>query len=171
MLLPDRKNGPAAADALRFAPMCGILWKKGRKRKGLLPVISTKGRYALQAMLDLAAHEEDGFISLKSIAERQNISLKYLESIAAMLTRGGLLISQRGKDGGYRLSRSADEINAFEVIHLTEGSIAPVACLADEMHCTLASACLTLPMWKHMDDMIEEYLSGITLGALLRREV
>ena len=134
-------------------------------------MISTKGRYALQVLLDLAAHESDGYVSLKSIAERQNISLKYLESIAAMLTRGGLLVSQRGKDGGYRLSRSADDINAFEVIHLAEGSIAPVACLADESQCKLASACLTLPMWKHMDDMIEGYLSGITIGALLRREV
>ena len=90
-------------------------------------IISTKGRYALRIMLDLAAHPDDGYISLKTISTRQNISMKYLEAIVSMLTKADLLDSMRGKDGGYKLSRAPKDYNIAQIIKLTEGSLAPVA--------------------------------------------
>ena len=92
-------------------------------------MVSTKGRYALRVMIDLAEHQKEGFISLRDVAERQEISMKYMEAIVAVLNRAGLLESRRGKTGGYRLSRDPSEITAGEVLRLTEGSLAPVACM------------------------------------------
>lgn len=135
-------------------------------------MISTKGRYALLVMIDLAQHESEGNISLKAIAERQNVSLKYLESIVAMLNRGGLVVSTRGKDGGYRLARPADRINANEVICVTEGSLALMACPdCSGSTCTRADFCLTQPMWQHLEEIASGYLSGITIRALANGEV
>ena len=112
-------------------------------------VISTKGRYALRLMIDLAQHCDEGFISLKTVSQRQDVSLKYMEAIAAALNRANLVISQRGKEGGYRLSRPASDITVAEVLHSTEGSMAAVSCLdAGENGCERAAQCLTLPMWK-----------------------
>ena len=111
-------------------------------------VISTKGRYALRLMIDLAQHCDEGFISLKTVSQRQDVSLKYMEAIAAALNRANLVNSQRGKEGGYRLSRPASEITVAEVLHSTEGSMAAVSCLdAGENGCERAAQCLTLPTW------------------------
>ncbi len=131
-------------------------------------MISTKGRYALLVMIDLAQHETLGNISLKEIAARQGISLKYLESIVAMLNKGGLVKSTRGKEGGYRLARPATDINVNEVIRVTEGSLALMACpdCSGSTTCTRADFCLTLPMWLHLEEIASGYLSGITIRDL-----
>ena len=125
-------------------------------------VISTKGRYALRLMIDLAQHCDEGFISLKTVSQRQDVSLKYMEAIAAALNRANLVNSQRGKEGGYRLSTVA------EVLHSTEGSMAAVSCLdAGENGCERAAQCLTLPMWKKLDAVMDNYLSGVSVQDLL----
>ncbi len=135
-------------------------------------MISTRGRYALRVLIDLAQHAGESRVSLKAIAERQEISLKYLESIVALLTKGGLLVSTRGKEGGYRLARPASEIFVGEVIRLTEGSLAPVACLCEDgAPCQRAEACLTLPMWRRLDRLIDDYLSSVSIEMLLNGEV
>lgn len=132
-------------------------------------MVSTKGRYALRVMLDLAQQDRDAYISLKSISERQKISMKYMEAIVALLNRAGLLKSQRGKDGGYQLSRLPEEYPIGEILKLTEGTLAPVACLGEgcSKECEIASNCLTRPMWQKLDGIIDEYLSGVTLADLL----
>lgn len=132
-------------------------------------MVSTKGRYALRVMLDLAQQNKDAYISLKSISERQKISMKYLEAIVALLNKAGLLNSQRGKDGGYRLSRAPGEYPVSEILKLTEGTLAPVACLEEGCNadCALSANCLTRPMWQRLDGIIDEYLSGVTLEDLL----
>ena len=140
-------------------------------------MISIKGKYALQTLLDLAQQEKRSsevstcgdYVSLKVIAERQNISMKYLEAIVAVLNKGGLLKSTRGKDGGYRLARPASEITVAEVMALTEGSLAPVSCLdtCGEGQCAHADGCLTQPMWQKLDSIIDAYLSGITIEDIL----
>ena len=123
-------------------------------------VISTKGRYALRLMIDLAQHCDEGFISLKTVSQRQDVSLKYMEA--------NLVNSQRGKEGGYRLSRPASEITVAEVLHSTEGSMAAVSCLdAGENGCERAAQCLTLPMWKKLDAVMDNYLSGVSVQDLL----
>lgn len=139
-------------------------------------MISTKGKYALQTMIDLAqqtAADPEACVSLKAVAERQQISVKYLEAIVAMLNRGGLVKSTRGKDGGYRLAKAASEITVAEVMAMTEGSLAPVACLdtCGEGTCMHADTCLTLPMWQHLDAVIDAYLSGVTIEDLIEHRV
>lgn len=137
-------------------------------------MVSTKGRYALRLMIDLAQHANEGAISLKAISERQEVSMKYLESIAALLNRGELIRSSRGKDGGYTLSRPASEISVAEVMAITEGSLAPVACSGlSGASCDRAGAglCLSFPMWQKLDELIENYLSGITIQDLIDRKV
>lgn len=135
-------------------------------------MISTKGRYALRVMLDLAAHEEEGVQSLKAVAGRQEISMKYLESIMAILNRAGVVRSQRGKEGGYCLARPAGDITIREILRLTEGTLSPVACPSLEgTPCQRAGDCLTLPLWRVLDQKIEGYLSRVTLETLLRREL
>lgn len=131
-------------------------------------MISTKGRYALRIMIDLAQHAGDGFISLKSIAERQDVSMKYLEMIVAILNKSGILESRRGKDGGYKLVKPASEYTVGEIMNLTEGHLAPVACLGHaDNQCERAGSCLTLPMWQKLDTMIDEYLSSISIQNIL----
>lgn len=132
-------------------------------------MVSTKGRYALRVMLDLAQQDRNAYISLKSISERQKISMKYMEAIVAMLNKAGLLKSQRGKDGGYQLSRLPEEYPIGEILKLTEGTLAPVACLGEKCNeeCEISSNCLTRPMWKKLDGIIDEYLSSVTLADLL----
>ncbi len=137
-------------------------------------MVSTKGRYALRLMIDLAQHANEGAISLKAISERQEVSMKYLESIAALLNRGELIRSSRGKDGGYTLSRPASEISVAEVMAITEGSLAPVACGGlNGASCDRAGAglCLSFPMWQKLDALIEDYLSGISIQDLIDRKV
>lgn len=133
--------------------------------------ISTKGRYALRMLLDLAEHREDGYIALRDIAERQQISKKYLEQIVPMLNRSDFLLANRGFQGGYRLAREPKTYTVGEILRLTEGGLAPVACLERvPMECERAEACATLPLWKGLYQVINEYLDGITLQDLLEQQ-
>ena len=127
-------------------------------------MVSTKGRYALTVMVDLAKNAVDGYVSLADIAERENLSMKYLESIISMLNKGGMLESLRGKNGGYKLARDPSEYTVNEILLLTEGTLAPVNCIMQEgVECEKAATCSTLPLWAGLDGVIENYLSGITL--------
>lgn len=134
--------------------------------------ISTKGRYALLVMVDLAEHSEDGYISLKDIAERQELSMKYLEMIVAMLNRAGFVTSQRGKSGGYRLAKKPEEYTVGSILKMTEGSLAPVSCVGYENgSCSKAGTCITFPLWKKLDKLIDDYLEGITLSELMEGQI
>ena len=130
--------------------------------------ISTKGRYALRMLVDLAEHQNGEFISLKDIAERQNISKKYLEQIVPLFSKTDILRTNRGFQGGYMLARSADRCTVGEILRLTEGSLAPVACLEREpMECERSGDCVTLPVWQGLYRVICDYLDNITLQDLL----
>lgn len=130
--------------------------------------ISTKGRYALRMLIDLAEHEGDGFIALKDIAERQNISKKYLEQIVPILSRSGILRTNRGSQGGYALAKEPEHVMVGEILRLTEGSLSPVACLdGDPAQCPRSADCPTLPVWQGLNRVINEYLDGITLRSIL----
>ena len=133
-------------------------------------MISTRGRYALRVMIDLAEHIDEGYIPLQTIAKRQGISEKYLESILAVLSKAGLLDAVRGKGGGYRLSKPAKEYTAFEVLSLTEGTLAPVTCPESGQQCENAVNCRTLPLWQGLDQVIAAYLCSYTLADLTREE-
>ena len=133
--------------------------------------ISTKGRYALRMMIDLAEHQGDGFIALKDIAQRQNISKKYLVQIVPILNRSSFLRTNRGYQGGYRLAREPRAYTVREILALTEGGLAPIACLdGDTTLCTRSEFCATLPMWKGLQGVIEDYLEKITLQDLLEQQ-
>lgn len=133
--------------------------------------ISTKGRYALRMMIDLAEHRNSGYVSLKEIAERQNISKKYLEQIVPILNRSDFLKTNRGFQGGYMLAKSPEKYTVGDILRITEGSISPVACLDNEPNqCARSGECVTLPIWKGLNDVIREYLDGITLQDILDRE-
>ena len=130
--------------------------------------ITSKGRYALRVMLDLAQHREDGFVSLKTVAERQGISMKYLEMIVGCLKKAELLDSTRGKEGGYRLNRANSDYSVGEILRCLEDNLAPVACIRDgSITCDHAALCLTIPMWKELDDITNAYLDTVTLEDLL----
>lgn len=132
-------------------------------------MISTRGRYALRVMIDLAEHKNDGYIPMKEVAERQGISLKYLERIMPALSKNNLVQGVHGKGGGYRLSRLAEEYTVGEILRLTEGDLAPVACLeCDAKECSRKAECKTLSMWRKYYDMTNEYFDGITLAELLK---
>ena len=129
--------------------------------------ISTKGRYALRVMIDLAEHDNGDYIKLMDVAERQGISEKYLEGILASMTRSGLLTAVRGKGGGYRLALSPENITAGRVLRDVEGSLAPVACLENRPNsCPRAENCRTLSLWEGLERVINEYLEGITIADL-----
>ena len=128
-------------------------------------LVSTKGRYALRVMIDLAENGTGGFIPLKDIAGRQDISEKYLENIISMLTKAGMLEGLRGKGGGYKLTQAPERYTVGGILKMTEGSLAPVSCLAEDANsCKNASDCKTLPMWKRLDKMIDGFFEGITLA-------
>ena len=133
-------------------------------------MISTRGRYALRVMLDLATDETGAYVPLDTIARRQGISEKYLESILAALSRDGLVLALRGKGGGYKLSRKPEDYPIGEILRLTEKSLGPVTCLEEGMDCPQAESCPTLPLWQGLDRVIEEYLMGRTLADLLPPE-
>lgn len=134
-------------------------------------MISTKGRYALRVMVDIAERSSGEFIPLKDIASHQEISEKYLESIVAILSRAGFLEGMRGKGGGYRLTRDPEDYTVGGILKLTEGSLKPVACLEDSPNrCLRASTCRTLPLWTRLDDMIDGFLEGVTIADLLDDE-
>ena len=132
-------------------------------------MISTRGRYALRILVDMAENRKDGFVTLKEAADRQEISEKYLESIAKDLVKGRLLEGVRGKGGGYRLARPAEEISVLEVLQAAEGPLVPVACLEESSKpCGRAGDCRTLPIWEGLNRVVNEYLSGFTLQDLVR---
>jgi Rrf2 family protein len=128
-------------------------------------MISTRGRYAIRVMIDLAEHENGSFIPLKDIAARQEISKKYLEIIVKDLVSGGLLIGASGKGGGYKLCRKPEEYTIGEILELTEGTLSSVNCLAvKENECPRKAVCQTLPMWTELDNMVHDYLYGKKLS-------
>ena len=131
-------------------------------------MISAKSRYALRVMVDLAQRNTGEFIPVKEIAARQGISLKYLESIMTILTKGKMLESASGKGGGYRLVRKPCEYKAIEILRLVEGNLAPVACLCDDgKKCERTTECTTLPFWKGLESVINDYLESNTLQAMI----
>lgn len=131
-------------------------------------MISSKGRYALRVMLDMAQQKDDGFIRLSDVAQRQEISRKYLESIMTVLSKSGLVESALGKSGGYRLARAPADYPVGEILRAAEGELAPVACLAREGHkCDRVGFCYTLPFWKGLEDQINAYVNSFSLQDLL----
>ena len=131
-------------------------------------MISTRGRYAIRVMLDLAEHNNGSYIPLKDIADRQGISKKYLEIIVKDMVSGGLLVGASGKGGGYKLVRTPEEYTIGEIIELTEGSLATVACLADgAVPCPRASACATLPLWAEYNQLTHDFFYSKHLSDLL----
>lgn len=133
--------------------------------------ITSKGRYALRVMLDLAQHRQEGYISLKTIAERQGYSMKYLEMIVGSLKRAGLVASIRGKEGGYQLVRDPEDYTIGEILRCIEDNLAPVSCIkAGDICCEHAGECMTVPMWKELDDITNTYLDGVSLRDLLTGE-
>ncbi|MCL2002659.1 MAG: Rrf2 family transcriptional regulator [Oscillospiraceae bacterium] len=130
--------------------------------------ISTKGRYALRMLLDLAEHRDRGFISLKEIALRQEISKQYLEQIVSLLHTSDFLRASRGKQGGYMLAKAPDQYTVGQILRVTEGSLAPVACLEDDVsQCARAGDCKTLPVWTGLYKVVNGYLDGVTLQDML----
>lgn len=130
--------------------------------------ISTKGRYALRMLIELALNESKGFVSLKEISENQAISKKYLEQIVPLLSRSGLLKASRGNQGGYMLSKSPDKYTVGEILRVTEGSLAPIPCLEYEVNdCKRASKCISLYVWEGLYKTVTDYLDGITLEDII----
>ena len=130
--------------------------------------ISTKGRYALRLMLDLAENQKDGFVALKDIADRQDISKKYLEQIVPMLNKSGVLRTSRGFQGGYMLAKTPNKYTVGDILRITEGSLAPVACLDYEPNtCEKCETCATLPVWQGLYKTITDYLDSITLQDIM----
>lgn len=130
--------------------------------------ISTRGRYAIRVMLDLAEHDQGEYIPLTDIAKRQDISEKYLEAIVSLLVKAGLLTALRGKKGGYKLTRTPEQYSLNDILTVTEGAFAPVACLENEVNtCERASDCKTLKVWTDFQKLVNDYFSGITLESLM----
>ena len=133
-------------------------------------LVSTKGRYALRVMIDLAEHQGTDYIPLKEIAQRQGISEKYLESIIKLLVKAQMLSGLRGKGGGYKLTRAPEQYTVYNVLLLTEESLAPVSCLEERADpCDRAAECRTLELWQGLNKVIRDYLTGVTIADLLRR--
>ena len=134
-------------------------------------MISTKGRYALRVLVDLAEHQQEGYIPLRTVVERQGISQKYLESIMTTLSKAGYVDGTHGRGGGYRLSRPPETYHIGALLRLIEGSLAPVQCMEDEAApCQMADVCRTRPLWQGLDQVIREYLDSATLDQLMVAE-
>jgi len=133
-------------------------------------IVSTRGRYALRVMIDLAENGVNERIPLKEIAERQNISQKYIEAIMTLLSKNSFVDAVHGKGGGYRLNRKPEEYKIGEILRLTEGTLAPVACLEKNAEpCPRKDDCRTIPMWTKLDGLIENYLDTVTLADLMKK--
>ena len=133
-------------------------------------LISTRGRYALRVLLDLTEHKGDGYIPMKVVAERQGLSLKYIQAIMPVLSKNGLIEGVHGKGGGYRLSKPLSEYRIGDILRLTEGNLAPVTCLeCDAIPCDRKDTCPTLPMWTEFHKMVNDYFDGITLENLIKK--
>lgn len=132
-------------------------------------MVSTKGRYALRVIIDLVQQQSDAYVPLREIAERQEISPKYLEAIVSMLHKNGLVVGLRGKGGGYKLAKEPREYTVGSILKLTEGTMAPVTCLECDTrsYCSRSDECLTLPMWKQLDSLIDGYLESVTVEDLV----
>ncbi len=131
--------------------------------------ISTKGRYAVRLMIDIAKHSNGGNVSIKDVAERQDISLKYLEQIVNMLSKKGYLKSQRGSQGGYKMTRSPEEYTVGDILRVTEGDMAPVSCLeGGGINCPKAAACPTVGFWQGLYKIVNDYIDGTTIADLAR---
>lgn len=136
-------------------------------------MISTKGRYALRILIDLALNADGGYTSLKGVAQRQGLSMKYIESIVALLSKEGFVESLRGKNGGYRLKKAPSEYTVGSVLKITEGTLSPVSCseLSGGNECEYSEQCITLPLWRKLDKIIDDYLGSVTLEDLINRNV
>ena len=130
--------------------------------------ISTKGRYALRVMIDLALNNNGKYISLKDIAERQEISNKYLEQIISLLNKASYLETARGNTGGYKLAKEPKEYTVGDILRATEGDLAPIYCLTEDGECNRQKLCKTYSFWKGLDDVINEYIDSKTLEDLIR---
>lgn len=132
-------------------------------------MISTRGRYALRVMIDLAEHNDGGYIAMKEVAARQDISLKYLEKILPLLVGEKMIEGVHGKGGGYRLTRKPEEYRVGDILRLTEGDLAPVACLeCNAEPCKRTADCRTLPMWNRLNGLINDYLDSVTIADLMK---
>ncbi len=132
-------------------------------------LISTKGRYALRVLIDLAEQDTEARTPLKEIAERQNISQKYIEAIMTMLSKNGLVDASHGKGGGYKLNRKPQDYKIGDILRLTEGTLSPVACLEKNAEpCPRKNECRTLPLWTKLDELVEGYLDSVSLADLLK---
>lgn len=132
-------------------------------------MISTKGRYALRVLLDLAENDSGGYIPMKDVASRQELSLKYIERIMPVLTKNALVEGVHGKGGGYRLTKQPEDYKVGDILRLAEGDLAPVACLeCGAPACTRAGECPTLPMWREFHKMVNDYFDGVTLADLMK---
>ena len=132
-------------------------------------MISSRGRYCLRVMIDLAEHQGEGYIPMKDVAKRQGISLKYMEKILPTHVKNNIVEGLQGKTGGYRLTRKPEEYALGEILRLTEGSLAPVACLeCGAAPCDRAAQCRTLPVWTELDRIVNQYLDGVTVADLLK---
>lgn len=131
-------------------------------------MISTRGRYAIRVLLDLAEHQADGYIPMKDVAQRQELSLKYIERIMPVLSKNAYVEGVHGKGGGYRLTKEPKDYKIGDILRLAEGDLAPVACLGcDAKPCDRANNCPTLPMWTEFYNMVNNYFDGITLADLM----
>ena len=134
-------------------------------------MISTKGRYALRLMIDIAAYSNGDVVSLKDISNRQNISIKYLEQVVSFLTKSGMLQSVRGNNGGYRLTKRPSDYTVGEILRVAEGTLVPVACLqCDPITCERVEMCSTIDFWKGLNDVINNYVDSVTLEDLATKE-
>ncbi len=142
------------------------------KQEAFTVKISTKGRYALRMMVDIAEHQKDGYVTLKDVALRQDISKKYLEQIALHLSQAGMLRAVRGYQGGYMLTKPASEYSVYAILQVVEGSMAPVTCLEQQpINCPRCDSCKTLDVWQGLQQLITDYLGGITLDDVIERRV
>ena len=135
-------------------------------------MVSTRGRYALRVMIDIAEHSNGNYVAMHDVAERQEISLKYLERILPMLVNAKLIEGVHGKGGGYHLTRKPSEYTVGEILRLTEGNLAPVSCLECRGEtCSRKAECRTLPMWEKLDKMVNEYFDSITIDDLMYKDI
>ncbi len=131
-------------------------------------IVSTKGRYALRVIIDLAEHQDGNYIPMKDVAARQGISLGYLAQIMPLLSKAGMIDGVAGKGGGYRLNRSPKQYRVGDILRLTEGNMAPVSCMEEgAMPCRFAGECRTLPLWRHVGKMLYDYFDSVSIADLM----
>ena len=140
------------------------------QERGIIMKISTKGRYALRVMIDLAENNDGNFISLKDISKRQGISTKYAEQIVALLNKAGDLKTARGNNGGYKLARKPEQYTIGDILRASEGDLAPIMCLSEDGECNKKGDCKTLFFWEGLDKVINDYIDSVTLADFIKKE-